>query len=80
MFNFNKIMADPRCLHQAVEGTPQSQLQKKASHLLEISHMYYAIASGVAAMCIGKTIHALCQTTKVCLTGPQLDPFTPSWP
>ena len=34
---------------------------KKVSHLLEISHMYYAIESGVAAMCASKATHALCQ-------------------
>ena len=31
------------------------------SHLLEISHTYYAIESGAAAMCAGRAIHALCQ-------------------
>ena len=35
--------------------------EKKVSHLLEISHTYYAIESGAAAMCAGKAIHALCQ-------------------
>ena len=34
---------------------------KKVSHLLEISCMYYAVESGVAAMCAGKAIHALHQ-------------------
>ena len=31
------------------------------SHLLEISHTYYAIESIAVAMCAGKAIHALCQ-------------------
>ena len=34
---------------------------KKVSNLLEISHTYYAIKSGVAVMCAGKAIHALHQ-------------------
>ena len=34
---------------------------KNVSDLLEISHTYYAVESGVAAMCTGKAIHALCQ-------------------
>ena len=34
---------------------------KKVSHLLEISCMYYAIESGVAGMCASKAIHDLCQ-------------------
>ena len=34
---------------------------KKVSDLLEISHTYYAIESGVAAMCASKAIHALHQ-------------------
>ena len=51
----------PRCWHWTMEGTPQSQLWKKVSHLLEISHTYYAVESGVAAMHAGKAIHALWQ-------------------
>ena len=55
-------LSHPRCQHCAVEGTPQGQLlEKRWSHLLEISHMYYTIESGAAAMCAGKAIHALCQ-------------------
>ena len=34
---------------------------KKVSHLLEISCIYYAIESGAAVMCASKAIHALCQ-------------------
>ena len=34
---------------------------RKVSHLLEISHTYYTIESGVGAMCAGKAIHALHQ-------------------
>ena len=34
---------------------------KKVSDLLEISHMYYAVESGVAVMCAGKATHALHQ-------------------
>ena len=40
---------------------------KKVSHLLEISHTYYTIESGVVAKCAGKAIHALhqgCQSQK----------------
>ena len=40
---------------------------KKVSHLLQISHTYYAVESGVAAMHAGKAIHALhkgCQPQK----------------
>ena len=35
--------------------------KKKVSHLLEISHTYYAVKSGAAAMCAGKAIHTLHQ-------------------
>ena len=37
--------------------------EKKVSHLHKISHTYYAIESGVAVMCAGKAIHALCIKT-----------------
>ena len=57
---------------------------EKVSHLLEISHTYYAIESEAAAMCAGKAIHALCQghlpqkkATKVHFTVLQLHLFTP---
>ena len=33
---------------------------KRASHLLEICRTYYAVESGVAAMCVGHVIHAVC--------------------
>ena len=32
---------------------------KGVSHPLEICHTYYAVESGAAALCAGKTIHAL---------------------
>ena len=36
-------------------------IMKKVSHLLEISHTYYAIESGAAVVCGGKAIHTLHQ-------------------
>ena len=51
---------------------------KKVSDLLEISHMYYAIESGVAAMCTGKAIHTLCQGHQPQKNKPQK--FTPQCP
>ena len=33
---------------------------KRVSHLLEICRTYYAVESGVAAMCVGHVVHAVC--------------------
>ena len=33
---------------------------KRVSHLLEICRTYYAVESGVAAMCAGHVVHAVC--------------------
>ena len=33
---------------------------KRASHLLEICRTYYAVESGVAAMCVEHVVHAVC--------------------
>ena len=35
---------------------------KKVLHLLEICRTYYAVESGVAAMCAGHAVHAVCHT------------------
>ena len=35
---------------------------KRVSHLLEICRTYYAVESGVAAMCAGHVVHAVCHT------------------
>ena len=35
---------------------------KRVSHLLEICRTYYAVESGVAAMCMGHVVHAVCHT------------------
>ena len=35
---------------------------KKVSHLLEICRTYYTVESGVAAMCVGHAVHAVCHT------------------
>ena len=44
---------------------------KKVSDLLEINCTYYAIESGVAAMCASKAIHALCQGSQHQKSKPQ---------
>ena len=33
---------------------------KRVSHLLEICRTYYTVESGVAAMCVGHLVHAIC--------------------
>ena len=35
---------------------------KRVSHLLEICRTYYTVESGVAAMCAGHVVHAVCHT------------------
>ena len=35
---------------------------KRVSHLLEICRTYFAVEAGVAAMCAGHVVHALCHT------------------
>ena len=35
---------------------------KKVLHLLEICWTYYAVESGVAAMCVGHVVHTVCHT------------------
>ena len=35
---------------------------KRVSHLLEICRTYYTVESGVAAMCVGHVVHAVCHT------------------
>ena len=35
---------------------------KRVLHLLEICRTYYAVESGVAAMCVGHAVHAVCHT------------------
>ena len=38
---------------------------KRVSHLLEICRTYYAVESGVAAMCGGHVVHAVCHTHQI---------------
>ena len=60
---------------------------KRVSHLLEICRTYYAVESGVAAMCAGHVVHAVCHTCQthdpklldILHTMPQLHPSTPLW-
>ena len=35
---------------------------KRVSHLLEICRTYYAVESGMAAMCVGHVVYAVCHT------------------
>ena len=35
---------------------------KKILHLLEIGRTYYAVESGVTAMCVGHVVHTVCHT------------------
>ena len=35
---------------------------KRVLHLLEICRTYYAVESGVAAMCVGHAVHTVCHT------------------
>ena len=48
--------------------------EKKVSHLLEISHTYYTIESGAAAMCASKAIDNLCQGHQAQKNKPQKCP------
>ena len=47
---------------------------KRVSHLLEICRTYYAVESGVAAMCVGHVVHAVCHA---CQTHGLLTSYTP---
>ena len=51
-------------------------IMKNVSHLLEISHMYYTIESGAAAMCAGKAIHTLHQGHQPQKNKPQKSPHS----
>ena len=45
--------------------------EKRVSHLLEICRTYYAVESGVAAMCAGHVVHAVCHTCQAHNSKPQ---------
>ena len=47
---------------------------KRVSHLFEICRTYYAVESGVAAMCAGHVVHTVCHA---CLTHDLLTSYTP---
>ena len=43
---------------------PKVSHDKRVSHLLEICRTYYAVESGVTAMCVGHAVYAVCHTSQ----------------
>ena len=69
--------------HRLIQAIPDANIElhkqllkvshdKRVLHLLEICRTYYAVESGVAAMCAGHVVHAVCHTYQVHDSKPQM--------
>ena len=56
------IWASPNANIELCKQLLKISHDKRVLHLLEICRTYYAVESGVAAMCAGHAVHAVCHT------------------